>query len=1224
MRGWKRLQAWWAGSPKPGEEHVALLPLTPQFQPEQHDEYLVRLNAALERPDVRNIALTGRYGAGKSSILKKFTDQHSRRALNLSLSTLGPSSKGEEKTEGEEESTTNRIERELVKQLLHSQPQRVLPRSRFRRIDKPHLLRGVIVATAQVTAVGLILFLLGDFPRLTGATKNHPWPVRAGAVLLFGLLIVAALTWVRQALHNRVLSSVSAAGATIALGAQEVSYFDKYLDEIIYFFESTTYDVVVFEDLDRFDDPHIFEALRELNTLLNTSHAARRRTFRFIYALKDSIFEGLGADTTGPDDAASAEAVRANRTKFFDLVVPVVPFITHRTSRDLLTGLLAAQGVVPVAPDLVDLVGRHIVDMRLLTNVRNEYVVFAARLITAKQGVPQLRADAVFAMMVYKNIHLGDFEQIALGRSDLDMLYFLSRALVNQSIAKRRTRLSEIAGSETLARALQDKPEQLGRRLNWYVDALRRSTPYSHYTRADYAIGTQAFTPAQAGTASFWRAVIADGNGLTVTLTHHYGSPQQVHIPVTDIRELLLPEVDLDDWDSRERQELDAEREQVNAEIAELRKADFADLAANPAFTLVRGDVEVPFQGLLKKTIGSEVARDLIRRGFIDQNFALYVAHYYGERVSARALNFIVQHVQPNVPDTYYAFGGMANVAGVLRETKADFLDLHSAYNIEILDYLLANQDSGARTVLGRLTGIDGPAERDFLQAYLSGGEQAAEAVRYLSGTWSPILSRILEAADLPPDRRLDLVDVAVAHAGPDLGWQIDAPVTTYLQDNYTRLPCLTQPVDPTSAGNAVALLGQARVVIDDLAVLDDGVRALVVADSMYTITSGNLRSALHDPPTLSLDTIKAIDSTVYDYCVAQPADYLDAVDTDAPTTVTVADPGTFAEIVTDISDWETGLTERACRQAAQTCRIEDIADVPAQVWPALARSRRFPATVTNTAAYIDQTGEVDTDLAGLLVDAGAITARAGEPDTVGAQEMQVAVAILRSRKTIPDPGTRAALVASLDLTEWVAASDIEQENGPLLGELLRQRICNDTAGVFQRFATSDWETIRHGIESSANFADFVTPALLDPDMTARLLGSTSISKTLRQTVLSRLDEFVPTGHHDALRAAGRFAATAQVPVTPAHLERIAQATHDAQLVVPLVDQPENTFSADEILTVLAHLGGPYADLSTPDATPTFPNDAHHLRILKRLEQDGRLSKVTQRRVKPQIDVTVA
>ncbi len=136
---------------------------------------------------------------------------------------------------------------------------------------------------------------------------------------------------------------MSAAGATIALGAQEVSYFDKYLDEIIYFFESTTYDVVVFEDLDRFDDPHIFEALRELNTLLNTSHAARRRTFRFIYALKDSIFEGLGADTTGPDDAASAEAVRANRTKFFDLVVPVVPFITHRTSRDLLTGLLAAQ-----------------------------------------------------------------------------------------------------------------------------------------------------------------------------------------------------------------------------------------------------------------------------------------------------------------------------------------------------------------------------------------------------------------------------------------------------------------------------------------------------------------------------------------------------------------------------------------------------------------------------------------------------------------------------------------------------------------------------------------------------------------------------------------------------------------------------------------------------------------------------------------------------------------
>ena len=33
-------------------------------------------------------------------------------------------------------------------------------------------------------------------------------------------------------------------------------------------------------------------------------------------------------------DPAEAESVRANRTKFFDLVIPVVPFITHRSARN--------------------------------------------------------------------------------------------------------------------------------------------------------------------------------------------------------------------------------------------------------------------------------------------------------------------------------------------------------------------------------------------------------------------------------------------------------------------------------------------------------------------------------------------------------------------------------------------------------------------------------------------------------------------------------------------------------------------------------------------------------------------------------------------------------------------------------------------------------------------------------------------------------------------------
>ena len=47
------------------------------------------------------------------------------------------------------------------------------------------------------------------------------------------------------------------------------SYFDKYLNEVLYLFENADADVIVFEDMDRFNANKIFERLREVNTLAN-------------------------------------------------------------------------------------------------------------------------------------------------------------------------------------------------------------------------------------------------------------------------------------------------------------------------------------------------------------------------------------------------------------------------------------------------------------------------------------------------------------------------------------------------------------------------------------------------------------------------------------------------------------------------------------------------------------------------------------------------------------------------------------------------------------------------------------------------------------------------------------------------------------------------------------------------------------------------------------------
>lgn len=120
-----------------------------------------------------------------------------------------------------------------------------------------------------------------------------------GVVLTtFGLAAAGYLAW-RLLGKNYRISGLMAGGASISLSEGSVSYFDKYLDEIVYLFQVSRMKVVVFEDIDRFEDVEIFDTLRSLNTLLNNSEQLGEETITFIFAVRDSVFERIGASNVG-------------------------------------------------------------------------------------------------------------------------------------------------------------------------------------------------------------------------------------------------------------------------------------------------------------------------------------------------------------------------------------------------------------------------------------------------------------------------------------------------------------------------------------------------------------------------------------------------------------------------------------------------------------------------------------------------------------------------------------------------------------------------------------------------------------------------------------------------------------------------------------------------------------------------------------------------------------
>lgn len=115
-----------------------LVALTPTFIQSEHAQYANAIVKALDDPLVRNIALSGNYGVGKSSILQEVSRLKADEVVELSLSTLAPIDQTDLDDSVPRQATTptNRIQQEIVKQLLYREEPENAAGSRFRRIER--------------------------------------------------------------------------------------------------------------------------------------------------------------------------------------------------------------------------------------------------------------------------------------------------------------------------------------------------------------------------------------------------------------------------------------------------------------------------------------------------------------------------------------------------------------------------------------------------------------------------------------------------------------------------------------------------------------------------------------------------------------------------------------------------------------------------------------------------------------------------------------------------------------------------------------------------------------------------------------------------------------------------------------------------------------------------------------------------------------------------------
>lgn len=427
--------------------------LTPETLDENKKVYTDALDSAFNNDEVKNIAITGIYGAGKTTVWRTYVKERDlSNIITVSLGKYEDSfdydeciSKFDEKdVENDNNNQSveicyeykksdldndNRIEKQIINQILSQIDPKTIPLSKYRyKINKARKKTNIQIISSIFFIVGLLLLLLSK-PMIEAMREINSSFKSILYFIASGLLITAPLIYFLNVIfkENKIkISKINFKGAEANFDEdfEEETILDRDIKEIVYLLRSSGAKVVVIEDLDRYDNINVFTKLRELNFLVNkySNVNGDKIPIRFVYMIRDGLF------------------FSKNRTKFFDMIIPIVPVLDSKNSENILIDNLKGFGE-KLDKKFLYKISLYIDDMRLLKNIVNEFAVYSDVLHMEEL---KLSYNKLFALIVLKNIFPKEFDELQEDRGYVYKIINNKEALISDFESDLETKIKEI------------------------------------------------------------------------------------------------------------------------------------------------------------------------------------------------------------------------------------------------------------------------------------------------------------------------------------------------------------------------------------------------------------------------------------------------------------------------------------------------------------------------------------------------------------------------------------------------------------------------------------------------------------------------------------------------------------------------------------------------------------------------------------------------------------
>jgi len=750
--------------------------------------YEKELDYIFREDELKNIAISGAYGAGKSSVLETYKKKHDDiKFIHISLSQFenvyGQDDDSDEKSSSISE---KRLEGKILNQLIHQVGVDNIPLTKFqiKREEK----KWPIIGNVSVVAVwGILIWYIVKYDlwkqyltSVGGRLENwlwftlYPWMV---FVVGFIVVIISVLLIGKVVLYQKrqgCFKKIKIADSEIELfDKKEESLFDRHLDEVLYIFNQSKVNVIVFEDIDRYNSVYIFQQLKEVNRLVNIKRIRdKAKPLKFIYLLKDDMF------------------MSKDRTKFFDFILPIVPVMDASNSYEKIIEIFKSMQAWPsFDSQFLQEVSFYIDDMRLLKNIANEFSVYSKNIITTGQDV-----NKMLAMMIYKNIFPKDYSDLQLGRGYVYSLFAYKSEIANiekQNISHKIKELEK--ENKEMALVWQNSKNDINEFYNYKL----KEKGWNQQIRNDLMSKKEKCIE------------LFDARNNNKTSKN-----------LKEINRLKRLIEELPSWRLREM----INRENID-DIFDGK--DIESFSGNDAF------------GEIKESQYFSLIKYLIRNGYIDETYADYMTYFYGKSICHGDKVFLRGITDQKAKEYTYELREPDKVVSMMNSRNFKQVE---ALNFDLLDYLLENneKENVQSYIHDILQQIIDARKKEFVFRYLRRRKNVKLFVQQLNMQWENIMKYMCESEDVTDEEREKYVwETLCLSNDVDLSViNVDGVLTKYISQNSNFL-CMEDGRFEAAIKNMEDIDVKFQTVDSDCA--NDDVLKGVYEKNLYALTFSNV-----------------------------------------------------------------------------------------------------------------------------------------------------------------------------------------------------------------------------------------------------------------------------------------------------------------------------------------------------------------------------------------------